>query len=75
MHCDLVPIGRPHDARAALVASVPVALRLLCNEMLQGSGRWLRAARYDTAIYGAGLPDRHLLDRARAEQRALLTCA
>jgi uncharacterized protein with PIN domain len=42
--------------------------------MLQGLGRWLRAAGYDTATAGHGLPDGDLLRRAGAEGRVLLTC-
>ncbi|MFQ5775714.1 MAG: Mut7-C RNAse domain-containing protein [Kiloniellaceae bacterium] len=50
------------------------APKLLCDEMLHGLGRWLRAAGYDTAIAGPGLPDRQLLQRAIVEDRILLTC-
>jgi uncharacterized protein with PIN domain len=49
-------------------------VRLLCDEMLQGIGRWLRAAGYDTAIAREGLADADLLAQARAENRVLLTC-
>lgn len=49
-------------------------MRLLCDEMLNGLGRWLRAAGYDTAIGGRGLPDRLLLDQAELEERIVLTC-
>ncbi|MFQ6019031.1 MAG: Mut7-C RNAse domain-containing protein [Kiloniellaceae bacterium] len=49
-------------------------VKLLCDEMLQGLGRWLRAAGYDTAIAGRGLPDRGLLRRALVEGRVVLTC-
>jgi uncharacterized protein with PIN domain len=49
-------------------------MRLLCDEMLSGIGRWLRAAGYDTAIAEAGAPDDDLLARARREGRVLLTC-
>jgi uncharacterized protein with PIN domain len=47
-------------------------VRLLCDEMLRGLGRWLRAAGHDVAIAG-GEPDRALLDRAAAEDRTVLT--
>ncbi len=47
--------------------------RLLCDEMLRGLGRWLRAAGYDTAIAHAGQADGELLRRAGAEARVLLT--
>jgi uncharacterized protein with PIN domain len=49
-------------------------LRLLCDEMLKGVGRWLRAAGYDVAIVDDGADDHQLLARARAERRVLLTC-
>jgi uncharacterized protein with PIN domain len=49
-------------------------LRLLCDEMLRGLGRWLRAAGHDTLIARAGTADLDLLAFARAEGRILLTC-
>ena len=49
-------------------------MRLLCDEMLKGVGRWLRAAGYDVAIVDAGAHDDQLLARAGAENRLLLTC-
>jgi uncharacterized protein len=49
-------------------------MRLLCDEMLRGIGRWLRAAGYDTAIAEAGVRDDDLLAQARGEGRILLTC-
>ncbi len=48
-------------------------MRFLCDEMLAGLGRWLRAAGYDTALADPGTGDRRLLERARAEGRLLLT--
>lgn len=48
-------------------------MRLLCDEMLAGFGRWLRAAGYDTALARPGQPDRELVERAAAERRVLLT--
>jgi uncharacterized protein with PIN domain len=48
-------------------------MRFLCDEMLQGLGRWLRAAGYDTAIASGGRRDRDLLLRAALESRVLLT--
>ena len=48
--------------------------RLLCDEMLQGLGRWLRAAGYDTEIVSSGLSDRQVYRHALAEARILLTC-
>ena len=49
-------------------------MRLLCDEMLKGIGRWLRAAGYDVAIVDDGAHDDQLLARAAAEERLLLTC-
>jgi len=46
---------------------------LLCDEMLLGLGRWLRAAGYDTALPAVGQSDRQLVEQARSEQRLLLT--
>ena len=45
----------------------------LCDEMLRRTGRWLRAAGHDTTISEGGEPDRALIERARAEQRTLVT--
>jgi uncharacterized protein with PIN domain len=50
------------------------AVRLLCDEMLRGIGRWLRAAGYDTAIVEPGAPDNELLATAHREGQVLLTC-
>lgn len=41
--------------------------------MLQGLGRWLRAAGYDTLIASDGEPDRKLLSLALKERRLFLT--
>jgi uncharacterized protein with PIN domain len=49
-------------------------MRLLCDEMLKGVGRWLRAAGYDVAIVDDGARDDDLLARAAADHRLLLTC-
>ena len=48
-------------------------MRFLCDEMLGGLGRWLRAAGYDTVIAEGGVPDRVLARRSAAEDRVLLT--
>ena len=48
-------------------------MKFLCDEMLKGLARWLRAAGYDTAMEPAGTPDRILIGRAQKEQRILLT--
>jgi uncharacterized protein len=47
--------------------------KLLCDEMLQRLGRWLRAAGYDTLIADGGKWDRDLLVRAVRERRILVT--
>jgi len=47
--------------------------RFLCDEMLKGLARWLRAAGYDTQLCAAGASDRNLLEQARNEQRWLIT--
>ena len=47
--------------------------RFLCDEMLRGLGRRLRAAGYDTVIAAGGLPDRALAARCAEEDRVLLT--
>lgn len=47
-------------------------MRLLCDEMLRGLGRWLRAAGHDTAI-ASGQNDRAVLALAAFEDRTLLT--
>ncbi|WP_316976739.1 DUF5615 family PIN-like protein [Shumkonia mesophila] len=48
-------------------------MKFLCDEMLQGLGRWLRAAGYDTAIAGDGAQDRDLLRQAAAEERIVVS--
>lgn len=52
----------------------PGPVKLLCDEMLGGLGRWLRAAGHDTGIADGGLADPALLDLALADDRLLLTC-
>ena len=47
--------------------------RILCDEMLTGLGRWLRAAGYDALIAAPGTADRVLLKQALAEDRLLIT--
>jgi uncharacterized protein with PIN domain len=49
-------------------------VRLLCDEMLRGLCRWLRAAGHDTLIARGGTADLDLIAFARAERRLLLTC-
>lgn len=48
-------------------------MHLICDEMLRGLARWLRAAGYDTAVPDAGLDDEAVLARARTEGRVLIT--
>lgn len=55
------------------MATTPENIRLLCDEMLKGLARWLRAAGYDTQVCESGLPDRIVLQRAREENRLLIT--
>lgn len=47
---------------------------LVCDEMLHGVGRWLRAAGYDAAELAPGSPDEAVLALGAAEGRLLLTC-
>ncbi len=47
--------------------------KLLCDEMLKGLCRWLRAAGYDAEQAEAGESDRRLLARARHSGRILIT--
>jgi hypothetical protein len=48
--------------------------RFLCDAMLAGLGKWLRAAGYDTAYAPARHVDRTLVRLAHDEHRLLLTC-
>ncbi len=48
-------------------------MRFLCDEMLKGLGKWLRAAGYDTTFAHDGEADRSAIRRARDEGRLLLT--
>ena len=48
-------------------------MRLLCDEMLAGLARWLRAAGHDAALAEPGAADAVLLAHASNEQRLLLT--
>ena len=47
--------------------------RFLCDEMLHGLSRWLRAAGYDTVMAAGGSSDRELVARCAEEGRVLLT--
>ena len=51
----------------------PDKTRFLCDEMLKGLARWLRAAGYDTEICMSGVPDRLVLQQAVNEDRILIT--
>jgi uncharacterized protein with PIN domain len=58
----------------ATSAAMPEAEpRFLCDAMLGGLARWLRAAGYDTLL-AQDESDRELLARAAAEGRHFLTC-
>ena len=48
-------------------------MKFLCDEMLKGLARWLRAAGYDTEIAKNGETDRELIQQARASKRLLIT--
>ena len=48
-------------------------MRLFCDEMLKGLGRWLRTAGYDTALAEGGLADAAIIARCTTEQRILIT--
>jgi hypothetical protein len=48
-------------------------MKFLCDEMLKGLARWLRAAGYDTEIANDGESDRALINRARSTNRILVT--
>lgn len=52
--------------------STPI-LRLVCDEMLKGLARWLRAAGHDVVVEADGTADRDVFARARAEDRWLIT--
>ncbi len=71
-HYIRVRMGRFHDHTLELRPGPRGAF--LCDEMLQGLGRWLRAAGHDTAVAERGQADGDLLQWAGAEARLLLTC-
>lgn len=48
-------------------------MRFLCDQMLIGLGKWLRAAGYDTLLIDTNAHDRDILKMAMDEQRILLT--
>lgn len=49
-------------------------MKFLCDQMLCGLGKWLRAAGYDTEIATPGIDDRQLLNWAKDEARIVLSC-
>ena len=48
-------------------------VKFLCDEMLKGLARWLRAAGYDTEVAKDGDSDRVLIQQARDSGRLLIT--
>src|SRR5215469_8520173 len=48
-------------------------MRFLCEAMLGGLARWLRAAKYDTLLAEGGWPDHTLIDLCVCDDRILLT--
>lgn len=48
-------------------------MKFLCDEMVGGLARWLRAAGYDTALPAPAESDRNLVERAAAQGRTILT--
>ena len=48
-------------------------MRFLCDAMLGGLVRWLRAAGYDSLLAEGSWRDRELIERCAGEQRVLLT--
>ncbi|BAZ93579.1 uncharacterized protein FOKN1_1180 [Thiohalobacter thiocyanaticus] len=48
-------------------------MKLLCDAMLKGLARWLRAAGYDTELPRPDESDRDIIERARHEGRWLVT--
>ena len=48
-------------------------MKLLCDAMLKGLARWLRAAGYDTELPRPEENDRGIIERARREGRWLVT--
>ncbi len=48
-------------------------MKFFCDQMLEGLGKWLRTAGYDTLIASANMQDQEIFARAVAEGRLLLT--
>lgn len=55
------------------MSSPPAPPPLLCDRMLGGLARWLRAAGHDTAAAGARERDGAILSRCRLEDRTLVS--
>ena len=51
----------------------PEPIRFLCDEMLIGLARWLRAAGYDTEVCESTVTDRSVLEHAMNDNRLLIT--
>ncbi|EKV30925.1 hypothetical protein C882_4262 [Caenispirillum salinarum AK4] len=58
---------------STLPASEADARRLLCDEMLVGLARWLRAAGHDATTPVRGEPDQRLIARAAVQDRLFVT--
>jgi uncharacterized protein with PIN domain len=48
-------------------------MRLLCDAMLAGLARWLRAAGHDTLLAGPAISDADLIATCRSERRVLVS--
>ncbi len=71
--CFVTPFCSAFSAKKLLFLGTLKLMKFLCDEMLKGLGRWLRAAGYDVTLEPDGTDDSVLLDRARDEGRILLT--
>jgi len=67
------PSERSQLARPRLQIAKANAMRFLCDAMLGGLVRWLRAAGYDSLLAEGSWRDRELVDLCAREQRILLT--
>ncbi len=63
----------PDDAKLSQSAAEGDSLRFLCDDMLLGLGRWLRAAGYDTEVADGGSLSRQATTAALSDGRLLLT--
>jgi uncharacterized protein with PIN domain len=61
-----------NEARPDMVLP-PAPARLLCDEMLGGLARWLRAAGYDTQLAAVGQNDDDVVACSRREGRTIIT--